>query len=866
LPVIDSFYVNVKGSKDTTDTTVITIPNTKAKYSVTGTNYVSITDAAGPTGSLFITTDRIINTTGTYGLLESSKNTPSQAGIIQCINFSKTNKTGILGTMPVSPFLKYYSVRYEDRNSADVYLWYGNKNRKPNVASYSFKYLEGGDPSKPTITSVLPINHNSLSIDWKGSDKFDATEETSSVPVGGFLQYTVSYGPTGTNNYRYGGIASANTVMASTGTISYTTYIRHTLGGTENTVISSSNFTPVFPDTYFFAEIKALNSSNLYGIGAFAKATTTIGTTGPPLLYTQPNNTISVIGTTLNTAKSVANNAVVSNLLKSNTDGYKFSRLVNIHNSYTERGSTATNLVTFNATLNSINGPSSYGLNGFEYVASNYSPTSLNGITISANTSVTDQYGNTQGCDKYYLQNLMTVSTDKTNIISSPSLYTLSLNGLYSPNNSGVNCTFNSSFYYDGESVTPTIGSVKIKISDTLSFTQVCGIYIVNIPDTNSITFEVETKDVKNLGKNFYNSSWVLEYSSPSAGFTIDSTNLRETTLSSLDGNFSDSNNFNNKSFLTRFVHSYFRDIFTLKVQAQNVQGYKSTLVTSPNDLTIFKYIFDKQALQNSKILSRSNIPGPGFRIYSGANPGTYENSPRPGTPVFDLPFNHTKNLSTDYSSELLYANGMYVTPNSSNETNNYYLKYSDYYAGQNITQPDYSSPSIQRNGYRYATFVWTIPNTTTYLQSETPLSTLNFSINGVNGISASNDGIAYATSNNENIQLYYCVVDSGSTDIRSVQGDAITTYWINANSLEGTIITTNNNYVGSLPTDTNYVGSDTPNVRPSGSSLIFNVKNGGSPISVVNFAFGPVHIYLRIGLPMSAPVSFTSVSCDLTE
>lgn len=876
LPRIDTFYVNVYGTGDT-GSTLITVPNTKATYSVTGSNYLSVTGPIGPTGSLFVTTDRIVNGAGTIlingtgsGILESSGRQPD---IIQSINFSKTKKTGTIGMSPLG--LKYYTINYQNVDpEVDVkgYLWYGNGNRNPNVASYYFKYLKAGNPAVVKLSAITAPSYNSLSFGWTGSTQIDSNDTSSSAN----LIYTISYGPTGSNDFRYDptsskSIAGPGTAFASTGTIVLSTGVTGMTGGYNPVQIRSSNTFPVFPDTNYLVTIEASNSTVGTGTGSFVKKPTIIGTTGPPLLYTQKSGSTGITGTTpLISAKPLSGSDVtpITNLLSTNTFGYSFTvPTVNIHNSMSSRGKSG-ELVNFTAFLNTLSGPS-YTLNGFN--SDNSDTVTTNGITVSTDVNV-DQYALSKvGCDNYYLQNSMTVYVDTTLISPTLTEYNLHLNGIYINNNSDIQCTFSSKFHYDGEQIKPTIVDVSTTLSTLSTFKQCCGIYIVNPdPTTNIVNFKVEVNKVEGLGSYFYNSGWILQYSNPSiSGATISTTSQYEKNLNNLIESYSNSNSFINSTLpiVLNPLTSYSTSAFTLNVQAQNLQGIKSTLALS-SDKNGY-YVFDQQALTYISKTSPSQVGLSatfmnGFRVYSSSNPGTYESFPNSTNGLASNNVNlydNSQSLSSSYTYELLYANGKFCTPGLSPE---YYQNYSAYYAGINNKNPDYSSTSIAHTSFRYATFIWSVPPSV--FSSSTSYHTLNFSILNTTGINVYNGLVGTV---DDYIQLYYCVIDSSSDVIPASQSKCITTYWINANALdEGELITANNCYTTTLPS-TNYIGSSIPNITKFGNSLNFSVTSGGYSMSSVNIPAGgiysPVYVYLRIGLPMISPVSFTNITCNLS-
>lgn len=865
LPRIDTFYVNIGD----TGTTLITIPNTKATYSVTGSNYLSVTGSVGPTGSLFITTDQIVNGTGPIlingtgsGLLESSGNPPD---IIQSINFSKTKKTGTVGTSPLG--LKYYSINYPNLTPGDYvnfYLWYGNGNRNPNVASYYFTYLKARNPSPPQLSTITAPSYNSLLFGWTGSSQIDSNDPLSSAN----LIYTISYGPTGINNRRYGGIAGTGTIVYSTGTTGMT-------GGFNNVQIQSTNNFPVFPDTNYFVKISASNSTLGTGTGSFLQKQTLIGTTGPPLPYTQNAGSTGITGASLLiSANPVLGTTTINNLLKTSKNGQQFNvQKVNIHNSIASRGNTEVGLVSFDVDFQRQNettrGPTGYLLNGFGYTGSSYTQKVSNGLSISAG-SPSDQYISTeQGCNGYYLQNSISVGTTGSILKSSPYEYTLSATGMYTGMNSGISSNYYTKFYYDGEATGPSIPSMPLLsiIFDDNSFRPICGIYV-----TQSIKFNVGVTGVTGIGQYFYNaeSNGIISYTpTGNTGLGLSFTPSKETNLTNLTSGTEPNGfklpiSFNNSLILNGANNvPYYIGPIGVSITPYNVGNTGGVPISS----TGINFIFDKNSLTNIlnsplsvTVTSTPSSGSNGCRVYSGLFPGTYENTPSNDLKYLaaNLTFDNTKNLKIEYDNELLYANGKFCTPGLSPEC---YRDYSYYKIG-NFIQPDYTIDSNDPI-YRYATFIWSVPQSV--FMNTASYRTLNFSILNTTGIIVQN-GLAYGKTY---IDLYYSVIDSSSPKLPDIQEKCITTYWIDANASNGgTLITANNCYIKNLPS-VNYTGSSIPNITPSGNNLNFSVTSGGYSMSSVNIPLGgttnPVYVYLRIGLPINSPISFTGVTCNLS-
>ena len=806
LPTISSMYVNLGSTAPTS----FTIQNTNMTYQCTGTNYIGVTGSSN-----------FIATTLNTNFIKSS--------IVQCIRISKSAPTGTTG---LYNGMLYSTINYPSPagTKTPFYLWYGNGNPNVNISSLNggFMFILSDIPLPIPTFTVSAISYNNISINWTGSPQVDKSDVTSTAN----FNYNISYQPTGTNNYRYGGIQNTNIV-------DYLTINTGTTGGSNTNIISNSATHQIFPDTNYFVTINASNSL-LTNTGTFTTSTTTIGTTGPPVPTPQISGSTSISAVVFN-AKKITDSSSITNLLQTNTNGLSFTvPVVNIHNSMNTRGSTGASLVNFTSSLNDTQGPT-YSLNGFSGNY-NYAKNTTNGISIQAGTP-TDQYSSgPTGLAGYYLKVPTTLSTTSANLIGAASLYKLSMTGTYVD---GTSSNYYTNFYYDGEVTTASINTPMLSIKSAVTGS-ICGITTII-----SATLTLTTPGVTGYGNYFYNNSHILAYSSTTGTLSVN-------TEKNLTNFTSSTQTFTNNIGLTGLT---FGNSFAVNVTPYNLFVTPGTLRTS-NSIT---GLYDTVSSILTTIPNVSTASIVGARIYSTTNAGTVEtikpnntlanftnagNSYSTMSPLYD----NKSSIYSSYTTELLYLNGMYVTPST---TPNYYLNYSNYYANT----VDYSS--IRPTTYRYATFAWKVDpliftNTTTY-------GKITFNLNGFSGGSTTNN-IFYTDASNP-LFLWYRIEDSGLLTIATQSTfNNITSYWINANDsvTTGTLINSNNNYIGVI--NGYYIGTSQPAAIISGSNVTFPAKTAGYDLSSVSSLFGSVYIYCRVGVSMNSNFSFKNISCILSQ
>ena len=866
MPMISSMYVNMSaGLTGETGTSDFTIPNTTTTYDVTGTNYLGVTGSNG-TGSNFIST-----------------NTAGPTGIVQCINITKSSrKTGLLSNYtitntteqslkPTGTTIPCYTINYSalaNGSPASFYLWYGNGNPSVNVSNAQFQYKA---PQNPTPISFFTITSNNttnaISFGFTGSTSIDAGDKLSTAN----LCYNVYYQPvSGSNRFRYGG--TVDTIQRFN-----TSYVTGSTGGNISSIITSGvGSNVIYPDTSYILTVNASNTT--LGTGTFIGTTglSIPGTTGPSLPTPQTNGSTSVPLLNLISGRSISG-GTVTNLLPTTANPPSFSRTFAIQNTMETRGSTGTSLVSFTSSLNTIAGPS-ISLNGFSGTY-NYTPVTLNGITIIPSQPV-DQYpSGPAGWTGYYLQNTIRVGITGSILSSNSNQYTLSVTGTYPSTNSGVSSNFFTSFYYDGEPRVPVITTTPQISLVSSSIGYVCGVAVIN---TSSV-FSVTTSGVTGVGNYFYNSNTngIISYTQSGPIGTISPN--KETTLSNLtsgigSAGFNNPVSFTNTSItLSNNASNTYMGPVGINVVPYNTWGTGGSSVSS----NTISCIFDPVSL--TKISQMSATSANGIRVFSTKNAAnmavaSYDSTKTAAT-AGGLVNNNIKNIlydstdgntsgttyisnvydntqtigagaATQYSLDAMLYNGVYGSG---------YQNYNASYYGPNqLNNVNYSSLSVST---RYVTVAFDVTNVAL------PFQNIAFTINGLTNVNyfgvSPNGTLYYGSTPVTPLIFFYRLEDSTSAITTAVNwstGGQISTPWINGNLIpSGT---------QSLPTSVNFsniyftpAGLTTATYNSVSKTAILNCVIGNK-ISSSNKS-GKMTLYCRIGLQNG--VTFTGITYSLS-
>ena len=691
------------------------------------------------------------------------------------------------------------------------------------------------------------------------------------------INFNYTYTPV-SNSFRYGGVYNTTRV---------------TITGISTTVTTASSYsipqTIVFPDTvYKVIGTSITNSSGLTTLVTGSEATTS-ATSGFDITYfgvtksytsaSDANKPLTTTITNIYSAKFVSGGTTIDKLISRKT-GTTLSTTdigsINVHNSYSTRGSTTTSaLVTLSATF--TKGTTNVGTDTMTIKGFGTTISASTASIIRINTPTITDLGTNQYSGYYNSATGVTVSngTSFSDTFSAASAdpYKLTLtvtypsgnNGIASANTDPVVVTYTSpNYYYDGEMVTPvaTLSFSAPPIAAT-NFTKISGIAVYN---TSTIPLNY-TLTATNLGTNFYNATRTIAYSSNIG--TLSQTT--ETTFST----FSSTNTI---TYTAPAV--YTAQLVTLSATPYNivtsgtVGSSSTTIIYDPQSIAIVNAQYASTTLATSNFTINQNTPIQGCRLWSSATVGseltlaTAAGETSKGSSLLNYvtysglsyssvatPYDNTKDISsvdTTYGYEVLLTNGLYTTLSAT-----YYKSYTS----NGITY-NYSNlaNNMLNTGYKYITFGWKIGSITTQCK------TVTFTMTGCTSSSAMTSSTGEFVIGSNKLLLYYRVEDAtNQTTITDfTRSGAISTVWINGNSISGTLFSAssyNNPGAGTTIYTTNYIGlASNTSCSYDGNSTVTFTEVLANPLT--NTA-NPYYLYCRLGLPSN--FSFTGITANLS-
>jgi hypothetical protein len=218
-------------------------------------------------------------------------------------------------------------------------------------------------------------------------------------------------------------------------------------------------------------------------------------------------------------------------------------------------------------------------------------------------------------------------------------------------------------------------------------------------------------------------------------------------------------------------------------------------------------------------------------------------------TPYSSISYDHTISIATpqgnyDYTEELQIARGRFVTKALPFA----YLNYTGFYGDASLNNIDYSI--INANQYRYATFVWSVQD----LSYSELYTNLNIILEDMSSNPIIFNTIAYLdTSFNSPIELYYRLEDKYKPTIGIGSNS---TNWIAGNNKTNPLITSSNFRLTDL-----YPYSGVCYTTIFNNCLRFNVL---LPYILNSINSSSINIYVRIGIPLNIPFSFTNLKIYL--
>jgi hypothetical protein len=817
----------------------------------------------------------LIENTGFTGTSSDFIKSTSTSSVVECINITKQGTEG-LGNRNVNGTVKrMYTIRYPNlstiNTNTNFYLWYANSSLLKSMSSIYISYRNSGLPSPPTTIQGVrpsPPTLNSIPFTFKGSDKIDTADPTSSAD----LRFNIYYAPL-SNTKRYGGLVGAtgeyknSLIGPSSSSISYNTS-GNFFNVTGNTGLNYSGTitSAVYPDTTYSVDVNASNSisSGFTGISLGRDFTTQPSL--PPTFVSPGSNQVTLSG--LISGKAVSGGSLVTNILPPNTSS-SFIQNFPIHNGTDSRGAAGpTPLVTFTSSVTgpagAITGPSaSYTGFGASYAYGTSSASNIN-MTLSTPTDVTGL----PGYDGYYLRGNVTMglaSALTDGLVASTTPYALSVTGTYSASNSAVSVNYSAPFYYDGQQTPAITGTPSLSVIDG-NTGAVCGVPVSKGP----IRLRLVT-NVSGLGTNFYsNGNNMLGYT-PSTGTLTPS---YETNLTKLSSGTISNGTFTNDTLSLSLSSSFLKltspSPFRITTVATNLYGAQTSGVQS-NGVNI---LYDQASftLANTTFTSTTALLGTFvdcYRLLSTSNPegcyATPNNTPSNylynGSSYSNLNYASTKfenarNIKddTDYNFDLIISSGL-CTSNSI-----YYIDYSPY------NGPNYSS--LANSGTRYATFAWRV-NTSSISLGSTAYNFINFKLGNTSSTSTlfPSDGSVYTHSSisNSKFLLYYRLEDTANLNLTGTAGwTTLTSPWIDGNAYDSSGTMYPNPGPNTTQTGSILKGLSSP-FTSSSTSTTFKVKIP-NPIGTNVTSSTNLYIYCRIGLNMTFPFSFSSIQASLSN
>ena len=842
LPYINNMFVNLYNS-------TVESNNNKNDNGVTGTNFLNAISSS--TINNFI-----------------AKTTPVDSStIVQCINISKTKENGLSTyTTASTKLLKTYTIKYSSLTPgeyANFYLWYSNNNPNNNIATINFKYNTPQSPTYATNLTITPnLNNQTITISFTSSTMIDSGDSLSTAKLNYNIKY---YAINGSNTFRYGGTYDTSRI----------TPVESVQNALVSTTYSQDISDYIYPDTAYYVTLNASNTNyNGYtgttGTTILNSTTSFLKTVGPPLVRISDGQTDKT--TSLTSAKSVYYGTTVNNLLKTSADiaNLNFKNTYNIHNDYLSRGSTGSNLITFNTNLSGFTGGSviqgpTYSLNGFSGTY-NYPETSANGISISA-TNFNDQYSS-NGMDGYYLQSDINISMASSILYNNSNQYKLSVTGTYAASNSGKSYQTYRNFYYDGETITPKILGFT-GIFNTTACTQICGV-------TGIISSTVTLKtSVTGIGNYFYNSDKILSYTNPNqlGAFSRQTeTDLTNLTTGTGPTGFKYVNTF--VTNVTTTPSTYYNGSLSYSVNAYNIKN--ETVSTTFTDNKSYILFNDNLiSIANTQASTKTSIPNVdttsavnGVRIWS-CNPG-YEtdnssinnisnngNSYTSLDPLFD---NKQSLVGVTGSTELLLwsNNGKSVYQSIGTQNTNGYIDYSSsYYSDSLKNTVNYNiTPS---SSLRYATFAWKVDTSKLTASGNKNIQFIlkNVPINNL----TTDDNWGSLLLSNIKLSLFYRVEQLSSIYLFD---SSSSTPWIDGNLYSydtSTVTISSSNFNSKTIKYTGLLSNKSVSIDTTNANVTFNVILG-NPLN--SDTPNEIYIYTRIGIPTNLYFYFENITCKL--
>ena len=673
----------------------------------------------------------------------------------------------------------------------------------PNSSVVSFNpFSSGGKPGAPLFITATSGGIANISAQWDTT----AAPDLENPGEGSITSYSIKYQTAGSTT-RYGG------PIGQTGTTSSTT--------------SPVTLNSLYPDAPYDIYVAAVNDSSK--MGDYTGLTGPVSTnplpapSSPSAIVLDQTNAVATTSTIYKVSDQttpIVYPLYTAATISTNSFEAPIHRLAN-------RGllQGANTIMTLSAVLDDIVGPD-FEFSGFP--APLTTPTPVVSAENSIEISTTGVIDNTPVSDPsfkkgFYLKAAgVKIAIPTSEIVPGNTVHSIKAKQVFEVGSEAVYTAAN--FYYDSAPASPTctLSGTNTVVSAT-GLQKVSGISVL----TTSSTINIAAAETTNMGTYFYRKPLVSYFVNAATTAVKNEENLANAT-GHASGIITDGSLRFTSSF-TCPVNTYGSTI-TLGMVANNILGSsaKNTkIVNAVTDLPSYTLAYTTLAQSVPTLTTNSGVGvlTAGHRILSSA--------------TTTLPSSHTSYdntaliTSSPYTTELLIANGTFLTPTG----NTYYTSYN---SSLNNSGVDYGSGLIAASGFRFASFCWKFP------ASAKAYKTLSFTINSI--LTPTNTGNLLQM-NGEQLQIFYAITDPVNT---SYAEGTMNTVWINANSNDNPASSGNcwNSAQNAL-----LGGSASPGVTLSGNNATVNAF-----IPLVSPVTVNTMLYLRIAVPMNRNIQFGAV------
>ena len=794
-----------------------TITNTKSNIQVTWTNptlySVGIFDNYIPNiTSLYVTLSNPANTIYNYIPITTHINLPMQPSAVTGINFlnfgSYTEPTISNVNDTYYIYLTNTAIVAGDKYNVSVYFSNYNINTQIPINTlnyYGLILLPTGYPSPPQDLSAIYSTYSNVTFSWSPPTYTDSNDNTNDTPLSHYVLSTSNASNDTYTTRRY----------VDTGSPNDSRIIENTLD-----VVTLYEVTGLYPDNWYTGAISAKNTINdSYSISS--NCTNSILTALPPA--PPRSGTIAYLASYTFTNSSA--------LVASNRSGpftvFKYSSLANgLAYTITDAAiHTLSNPGVSNTDIMRIIASNTSGSNCvypiFGFLDTNTAQTYLNNIAITR-TAFVDYYNGTNGFTGFYQQGTFTVNFSQSFFPASATPYTVYIT---QSNQDLENITTPYTVYVDY-----LLGLPSISFASNYSTQQPPTTYINGVLSYTNTAVFYNYIGINNLGNYFLVNSSFGNYGLYSGSTAISGViNLDSTTTpiytdlvntqyvsGALPSNVYVYTSLTlNDTSLNTFTPT---DPLTMHITAINLNGSPQPTTCNIN-YNGSNYYIDLPSIKIINAYSMSASTG--ARVTSGTgtiNPTLYGSN-----------FDQTQSLSTTYSNELQLLNGSYVTKAASAYA---YSNYSNYY-GNTF---DYSG-ILSDGTMRYATFKYTM-NCNNALYSLAARFTITYA-------SGATQFPVNAGLYSGGISIQYIILD---TNNQTPSLTNMSTVWLNGNLpyangfKDGTTL----GYAATVPG----TGGGAPTDSFTSTNFTVGIRAN---------SYNNITMYVKIGIPMNQPYSFTS-------